>query len=192
VSELFQPISAQPAPHARLGQKQPRSSLALSGAFVALALTGCVVTTYEGPAEPPRVVVPPPPVSDAPPLEADDPSMQALDTSDPDAPTIVARHLVVMHVDSVRAPATIKRTKAQARARANEALERLRAGEDFAAIVAEYSDEPGAAEREGRLPRFKREDMVKEFSDAAFALEPGQLSDVVETPFGFHIIERLE
>jgi parvulin-like peptidyl-prolyl isomerase len=164
----------------------------LIGVALGAATVGCVVTTYEGPTEPPRVLVPPPPVSDAPPFEADDPSAEDLDTSDPSQPTVIARHLVVMHVDSLRAPPAIKRTKAEARARATEALERARAGEDFATLVAEYSDEPGASERGGRLPRFRRGDMVKEFSDAAFALEPGQLSELVETPFGFHVIERLE
>ncbi len=160
--------------------------------MTAALLTGCVVSTYEGPADPPRVVVPPPPISDAPPLESSDPSLEALDTSDPTAPTVVARHLVVMHRDSVRAPASIQRSRAEARARALEALERARAGEDFGVLAAEYSDEPGAEERGGRLPRFQRGDMVSEFSDAAFALEPGELSDLVETPFGFHVIERLE
>jgi len=155
-------------------------------------VTGCVVTTYEGPDEPPRVVVPPPPVSDAPPLEPSDPATQDLDAAGPSEPTVVARHLVVMYAGSRHAPPTVKRSKAEARARAQQALDRARAGEDFATLVEEYSDEPGAAAREGRLPRFHRGDMVQEFSDAAFALEPGEISDVVETPFGFHVIERLE
>ena len=150
--------------------------LAASGAAPA-----CVVTTYEGPAEPPRVVVPPPPVSDAaPPVD------------EADAPTAVVEHLVVMHTDSARAPAGITRTREEARARAEEAWGRAVAGEDFASLVAEYSDEPDAAARGGRLPRFTAKEMVKEFSDAAFALAPGEISKVVETPFGFHVIHRIE
>jgi len=156
------------------------------------AVGGCVVTTYEGPSQPPRVVVPPPPISDAPPLEPSDPATQDFEAAAPGEPTVVARHLVVMYAGSQHAPPTVKRSKAEARARAQQALDRARAGDDFAALVEEYSDEPGASAREGRLPRFHRKDMVPEFSDAAFALEPGELSDVVETPFGFHVIERLE
>lgn len=69
-------------------------------------------------------------------------------------------------------------------------LAKLKGGADFTDVVREYSDEPGAAERGGALGEFKRDRMVRSFSDAAFALQPDELSGVVETPFGFHVIMR--
>jgi len=106
--------------------------------------------------------------------------------------TIRARHLLVMHDGSDRKPPTIQRARAEAKSRAEEALAKVRAGAKFEEVVAAYSDEPGAAERGGDLDVFEKKSMVKAFSDAAFKLEIGQVSEVVETPFGFHVIQRTE
>ena len=105
---------------------------------------------------------------------------------------IAARHILVMHAESQRVPPGIDRTRSQARARAEEALRRVRAGEDFAALVREYSDEPGAGDRGGSLGQFRRGMMTRAFEDAAFALDVNAISDVVETEFGFHVIQRTE
>jgi NIMA-interacting peptidyl-prolyl cis-trans isomerase 1 len=147
------------------------------------ALSGCVVTTLEGPGDPPRVAAPPGKTS-----RGEAAQMQA-----PPGPEAVrARHLLVAYRGAERASPQITRTKLEANERAHHALQRARAGEDFEVLVTEYSDEPGAAERGGDLGKFKRNMMVKPFADAAFALKPGELSEVVETAFGFHVIQRIE
>lgn len=76
------------------------------------------------------------------------------------------------------------------RGKAEEALRRARAGEDFTALAKELSEEPGAKESGGELPWFGREQMVKPFADAAFGMKEGEISDIVETQFGYHIIKK--
>ncbi len=81
---------------------------------------------------------------------------------------------------------------AEAEAKAKAALERLRAGEDFAAVAKELSDDPGSAAQGGDLGWFERGVMVKPFEDAAFTLPTGQVSEPVRSPFGLHLIEVTE
>jgi hypothetical protein len=82
------------------------------------------------------------------------------------------------------------RTKDEAKSRAEDALKKVKAaGADFSKIASSLTDESAGKSRGGDLGFFVREDMVKEFADAAFALNPGQISGIVESPFGFHVIK---
>ena len=74
------------------------------------------------------------------------------------------------------------------RALAEELRDRARAGADFAALAEEWSEDPGSAARGGDLGFFPRGSMVPAFEEVAFSLEPGEMSDVVETQFGLHVI----
>ena len=116
----------------------------------------------------------------------DEEALRAAYEDDP-RPELVVRHLVVLS-ERWRSPAH----RDSARARAQEALERARSGEDFERLVAGYSDEPLAEERGGLLRPGRRGTWVPEFWDAASSLEEGEISGVVETEFGFHIIKLEE
>ncbi len=74
---------------------------------------------------------------------------------------------------------------------AAQILERIKKGEDFAKLAAEFSID-GSRRQGGDLGVFGRGMMVKPFEDAAFKLEVGQVSELVKTEFGYHIIKRLE
>ncbi len=91
--------------------------------------------------------------------------------------------------DPAASPTPEPRTAEQALARAIEVKQRLDAGEDFATLAKEYSEDPGSAAAGGALGWFGREMMVAPFAEAAFALEPGQVSGPVQTDFGYHIIK---
>ncbi|MDF3067507.1 MAG: Peptidyl-prolyl cis-trans isomerase PpiD [Polyangiaceae bacterium] len=160
-------------------------------ALAALALAilpACVMTTFEGPGDPPRVAVAPTGSGsggpDAPGAGAEPMAGQPTE--------IAARHLLVSYQGALRASPSVTRSKVEAKTRAEEALQRAKAGESFETLVKEFSDEPGAAERGGSLGRFGRGMMVPAFEKAAFKLTPGAVSDLVETQFGFHVIQRTE
>lgn len=106
--------------------------------------------------------------------------------------TAAASHILIAYQGAMRAAPTTTRTKEQAKKRAEEILARAKKGEDFAKLADEASDDPSAKMNHGSLGRFTRERMIKQFSDATFGMKPGELSGVVETPFGYHIIKRTE
>jgi hypothetical protein len=140
-----------------------------------------------------RVPRPPEPPLPAAPVETVDPANpEAANPANAPPQEISAQHLLVMYQGSKSAPRSIKRSKEDARARATEALDAIKRGQDFDKVVSAYTDEPGGASRRGALGKFTRDRMVKAFADAAFALEVGEISTVIESPFGFHVIRRLE
>lgn len=96
---------------------------------------------------------------------------------------VKARHILLTFPDSADDAA-----RQAVRDDAGSLLARLRGGADFAELARRFSQDPGSAARGGDLGFFSRGDMVKPFEDAAFALGIGDLSDVVESPFGLHLI----
>jgi len=81
------------------------------------------------------------------------------------------------------------KVKAEKHQRAEHLLDEIRKGKDFAELARTASDDTASAAKGGDLGYFTRGTMVDTFESAAFNLQPGQVSDIVETPFGFHIIK---
>lgn len=108
----------------------------------------------------------------------------------PGTERIRASHILIAYQGAARSQAT--RSKDEAKKLAEAVLKRVQAGNDFASIAKEVSDDPTAKARGGDLGAFDRFTMTKPFADAAFALSVGQTSGLVETEFGFHIIKRTE
>lgn len=77
-------------------------------------------------------------------------------------------------------------------AKARDLLRQVKAGGDFAALAREHSKCPSGKQNGGDMGFFEKGRMVKPFDDAAFALQPGELSELVQTKYGFHIIKRIE
>ena len=80
----------------------------------------------------------------------------------------------------------------EARAKAADILKQVKAGGNFAELAKKYSQDPSSAVKGGELPWAQRGGFVAEFEKAAFALNPGQISDLVQTSYGFHIIQTEE
>jgi peptidyl-prolyl cis-trans isomerase D len=124
-------------------------------------------------------------------IEVDEQAIQAL--YDEQASNYVtpeerhARHILIRLL-----PDTDEEATSAALEKANSIVSRLDAGEDFAVLATELSDDPGSAANGGDLGFFGRGLMAPEFEKAVFELEPGERSKPVKSPFGFHIIELVE
>jgi peptidyl-prolyl cis-trans isomerase C len=98
-----------------------------------------------------------------------------------------ASHILIAVPETADAAA-----KQQAKTKAEAVLKDLKGGKDFAAAAKESSQDPGSAPSGGDLGFFEQGQMVPPFEQAAFALKPGAMSELVESPFGFHIIKVAE
>jgi PPIC-type PPIASE domain len=106
---------------------------------------------------------------------------------------IGARHILIVYVGSAASVETVTRTQPEALALAEQVAKLAQAPDaDWAALAAQYTEEPGGKERAGDLGKFGRGQMVPAFERAAFALPVGKISGVVESQFGYHIIQRYE
>jgi peptidyl-prolyl cis-trans isomerase D len=98
--------------------------------------------------------------------------------------------------EQLRASHILLRTEgkdeAAVKAAAEDVLKQAKSGADFAALAKKYSDDEGTKEKGGDLDFFGRGRMVPEFDTAAFAMKPGEISDLVKTQYGFHIIKLVD
>ena len=102
-------------------------------------------------------------------------------------PKIRASHILASYTNEVG-----EVDSAAALEKINLILEKLRNGEDFAKVAEDYSDDTGTKTNGGDLGFFERRNMVQELDQAAFNLNVGEISDVVQTGFGYHIIKLIE
>ncbi|HEX5399848.1 MAG TPA: peptidylprolyl isomerase [Verrucomicrobiae bacterium] len=102
------------------------------------------------------------------------------------------RHILLFTIDpATQQPLSDDQIKAKKK-QIDEILKRARAGEDFATLAKEYSEDPSTKADGGELPPFSHGQMVPEFDTAAFALTNNEISDVVTTKYGYHIIKMID
>lgn len=102
-------------------------------------------------------------------------------------------HILLMTIDPATGTPLSTNTIASKHKQAEDVLKRAKAGEDFGALARQYSEDPGSKANNGEIPPFARDGrMVAEFEVAAFSLSPGQISDIVTSKYGFHIIKLLD
>jgi peptidyl-prolyl cis-trans isomerase SurA len=103
--------------------------------------------------------------------------------------TLGTRPATVSFRQIVVTPAPSQAAKSRTKAQADSIVLELRRGADFATAARRFSEDPGSKEQGGSLNWFRRGVMVPEFERVAFSLKPGVVSDPVESPFGYHIIQ---
>ncbi len=104
---------------------------------------------------------------------------------------ITAQHILVAYKGASKCPRDVIRSKDDAKKRADVARAQAIEGKmEFGEVAAIFSDDPNGKERLGSLGKIKRENVVKAFADVAFALHVDEISPVIETQFGFHVIKR--
>ncbi|MEG1284412.1 MAG: peptidylprolyl isomerase [Romboutsia sp.] len=101
---------------------------------------------------------------------------------------VKASHILISTLDD-KEKELPKDKKEEAKKKAEDILKRARAGEEFSVLAKEYSQDPASVTNGGDLGYFKKGQMVKEFEDAAFSTKVGEISDIVESKFGYHIIK---
>ncbi|MGL5328912.1 MAG: peptidylprolyl isomerase [Peptostreptococcaceae bacterium] len=100
---------------------------------------------------------------------------------------VKASHILIKTIDDQNKPLGDKE-KAEAKKKAEEVLAKVKAGEEFSKLAKEYSQD-GSAQNGGDLGFFGKGQMVKPFEEAAFSMKVGEVSDIVETEYGYHIIK---
>lgn len=101
---------------------------------------------------------------------------------------VEASHILIKTTDDSNKPLPEAEQK-KAKEKAEKVLKEVKAGGDFAELAKKYSQDPGSAAQGGSLGSFGKGMMVPEFEKVAFKMEPGEISDLVKTDFGYHIIK---
>lgn len=108
---------------------------------------------------------------------------------DENSEKIDASHILLVTTDEKTGKTYPDEKKAEIKKKADEVYEKAKSGEDFAKLAKEYSQDPGSKESGGSLGEFSKGSMVEEFEKVAFSMKEGEISQPVETQFGYHIIK---
>ena len=166
------------------------SSLCVAGLFV----VGCSRLTMPSDDHVTVLPEPPPPAASTAAAAAPPPAPAPTPPPKPAPPPeekVTASHILISFKGAKMADAKVTRTKDEAKKLATDLAKKAKGPkEDFGALAKKNSDDKGSATNGGDLGEFTRPRMVKPFSDAAFALKVGEVSGIVESDFGFHVIKR--